>query len=72
MGTISDFIISIQEVEFSIVYSPRDSDIKFSVRNELDYLDAGKLVHDVLRKLVTEEDIKLWLEVFYQLKIFIS
>lgn len=51
LGTISDFIISIQEVEFSVVYSPRDSGIKFSVRNKLDYLDAGKLVHDVLKEV---------------------
>lgn len=51
LGTISDFIISIKEVDFSVVYSPRESGIKFSVRNELDNLDAGKLIHEVLKEV---------------------
>lgn len=48
LGTIADFIISIKEVEFAVVYSPREDGIKFSVRNEMDILDAGKLTNEVL------------------------
>lgn len=48
LGTISDFIISVKEVDFAVVYSTRESGIKFSVRSELDNLDAGKIIHDVL------------------------
>jgi len=51
LGTISDFIISIKEVDFAVVYSPRESGIKFSVRNELDNLDAGKIIHEVLKEV---------------------
>ncbi|MDP4090414.1 MAG: DHH family phosphoesterase [Bacillota bacterium] len=48
LGTISDFIISIKEVEFSIVYSPRENGIKFSLRNEIDGLDAGRVINTAL------------------------
>lgn len=51
LGTVADFIISIKEVEFAVVYSPRQSGLKFSVRNEIEDLDAGKAVYTALRDI---------------------
>jgi len=48
LGTVSDFIMSLKEVEFSIVYSRRSSGVKFSVRSETQTFDAGKIINDVL------------------------
>ena len=49
IATISDFILSIDVIEISIVYSVRNEGIKFSVRSELPQIDAGKLAYEVLR-----------------------
>lgn len=49
LGTISDFIISIKEVDFSVVYSPRKNGIKFSLRNEIQELDAGRVIYTALQ-----------------------
>ncbi len=51
LGTISDFIMSLKEVEFSVVYSQRKGGVKFSVRNETAHLDAGKIIMTVLKGL---------------------
>lgn len=51
LGTISDFILSIKEVDIAIVYSPKVSGIKFSIRNEIESLDAGKIINEVLSEL---------------------
>lgn len=48
LATINDFILSLKEVDFAIVYSHRESGIKFSIRNEVKSLDAGKIVANVL------------------------
>ena len=45
---ISDFILSLNEVDFVIVYAKRDTDWKFSVRSENDDLDAGEIIHEAL------------------------
>ena len=44
----SDFILSLNEVDFVIVYAKRDMDWKFSVRSENDDLDAGEIIHEAL------------------------
>lgn len=44
----SDFILSLNEVDFVIVYAKRDTDWKFSVRSEDDHLDAGEIIHEAL------------------------
>ncbi len=51
LGTVSDFIMSLKEVEFSVVYSLRRGGVKFSVRNETAELDAGKIIMTVLNGL---------------------
>lgn len=48
MGTISDFIMSLDEVDFSVVYSYRAGGLKLSVRSELAQVDAGKIVRQAL------------------------
>lgn len=48
LACVSDFLISIKEVEFSVVYSERDKEVKFSIRNEVDELDAGRIINKVL------------------------
>ncbi|MBP7175397.1 MAG: DHH family phosphoesterase [Thermoclostridium sp.] len=48
IGTISDFIMSLKEVELSIVYSKRESGVKFSVRNETPGYDAGRIIMKAL------------------------
>lgn len=48
VATVSDFIQSLDVVNFAVVYSRRDSGFKFSVRSELDELDAGKIAEEAL------------------------
>jgi len=48
MGTLSDFIMSLDVVEFSVVYSYRAGGLKLSVRSEKGNLDAGVIVRKAL------------------------
>lgn len=48
VATVCDFIQSLDVVNFAVVYSRRDSGFKFSVRSELDELDAGKIAEEAL------------------------
>lgn len=48
MGTLSDFIMSLDVVEFSVVYSYRAGGLKLSVRSERANLDAGVIVRKAL------------------------
>lgn len=48
LGTMSDFIMSLDEVTFSVVYSCRAGGIKFSVRNEEIGLDAATVIRECL------------------------
>lgn len=49
VAVISDFILSLQEVEVAVVFSHREDGIKFSVRSEDPDIHAGNLVHDALK-----------------------
>ncbi|MDI9500336.1 MAG: DHH family phosphoesterase [Bacillota bacterium] len=48
LGTVSDFIMSLKEVELAIAYSRRKEGVKFSVRNETTHFDAGKIIMEIL------------------------
>ena len=48
MGTLSDFIMSLDVVEFSVVYSYRAGGLKLSVRSEKKNIDAGVIVRKAL------------------------
>ena len=48
VAIVSDFILSLDTVFFSVVYSSRGSGLKFSVRSEIDKLDAGIITENAL------------------------
>lgn len=56
IATISDFMLSLEEVQVSVIFSFRADGIKFSVRSEIDNIHAGDLVHKVLRSFGTGGD----------------
>lgn len=51
IATISDFILSLEEVQVSIIFSHRSDGIKFSVRSEIDSVHAGELIRRTLTNL---------------------
>lgn len=48
LACVSDFILSLKEVVFVIVYCEKEDGIKFSIRNEDEQLDAGIIVNKAL------------------------
>ncbi len=48
VAMISDFILALDIIEFSVVYDVRDDGYKFSVRSELPYVHAGKVTSEAL------------------------
>ena len=48
IANVSDFMLALVEVTFSVVYSRREEGIKLSVRNQQASLDAGKIVSKAL------------------------
>lgn len=48
IAMISDFILALDIIEFSVVYAVRGSGYKFSVRSEVPELHAGKIVNQAL------------------------
>lgn len=48
IANISDFMLALKEVSFSVVYSRKDGGIKLSVRSEKSSLDAGKIIGKAL------------------------
>ncbi|MGN0688013.1 MAG: bifunctional oligoribonuclease/PAP phosphatase NrnA [Oscillospiraceae bacterium] len=44
IATVSDFILNLDVVNFCVVYSRREHGFKFSVRSELEELNAGQIV----------------------------
>ena len=51
IATISDFILSLEEVQVSIIFSYRADGIKFSLRSEIADIHAGELIHKTLQDL---------------------
>ncbi len=49
LATISDFILNLDVVTFAVVYCKKSDGLKFSVRSELDELDAGKIISAALK-----------------------
>lgn len=44
IAIIADFTLSIVEVNFAVTYSEKDDIIKFSIRSQVEELDAGKVI----------------------------
>ncbi|WP_175545496.1 DHH family phosphoesterase [Ruminococcus sp. YE71] len=53
IATVCDFILQLVEVHFAITYGYKGNGLKFSVRSELDYLDAGNITSNALEGLGT-------------------
>ena len=51
VAIVADFILSLIEVEVSVVYCERPDGLKFSVRSERNDVNAGVLAHDALEGL---------------------
>lgn len=49
IAIISDFLLSLDVVDISVVYSERKDGLKFSVRSEEEKVDAGKMVAEALK-----------------------
>lgn len=53
VGMVSDFILDLDVVEFAVVYAKREDGLKFSVRSEWKYLNAGEITAEALKGLGT-------------------
>lgn len=51
IANISDFMLALKEVSFSVVYARREGGLQLSVRSEKPSLDAGKIVSKALAGL---------------------
>jgi nanoRNase/pAp phosphatase (c-di-AMP/oligoRNAs hydrolase) len=51
IATISNFILSLEEVQISIIFAFRADGIKFSVRSEIPDIHAGILIHQALKNI---------------------
>lgn len=49
VATVSDFILNLDVVTFAVVYSRREKGFKFSIRSELDELNAGTIAAEALQ-----------------------
>lgn len=49
VATVSDFILNLDVVTFAVVYSRKEKGFKFSVRSELDELNAGTIAAEALK-----------------------
>lgn len=49
LACISDFILSLKEVKFIVVYCEKEKGVKFSIRNESEDLDAGVIINRALK-----------------------
>ncbi len=53
VGMVSDFILDLDVVEFAVVYAKREDGLKFSIRSELKYLNAGEITAKALNGIGT-------------------
>lgn len=53
VGMVSDFILDLDVVEFAVVYAKREDGLKFSIRSELKYLNAGEITAKALKGIGT-------------------
>lgn len=48
IGTISDFLLTVEEIQITIVYSYRVGGVKFSLRSESTKIDAGRMIKEAV------------------------
>lgn len=49
IGSIADFLLSLNEVSFTLVHSYRNGGLKFSVRSENEEIDSSLVIKNILR-----------------------
>lgn len=49
IGSISDFLLTLDEIDCTLVYSYRVGGLKFSLRSESNTVDAGKIIKEALK-----------------------
>lgn len=53
VATVSDFILNLDVVYFAVVYSRKEKGFKFSIRSEIDELNAGSIAAEALKTVGT-------------------
>ena len=53
IASVCDFMLTLVEVQFAVAYGYRGNGLKFSIRSELDYLDAGTITTNALEGIGT-------------------
>lgn len=48
LGTVCDFLLTISDINFAVVYSHRAGGLKFSLRSNLSYVDASRIIRKAL------------------------
>lgn len=48
IGTISDFLLTVEEIQIAVVYSYRVGGIKFSLRSESTSMDTGRVIKEAV------------------------
>lgn len=51
IAMVSDFLMQIDVVKFAVVFDHREGGFKFSVRSELDDIDAGRVISEALSEI---------------------
>jgi nanoRNase/pAp phosphatase (c-di-AMP/oligoRNAs hydrolase) len=51
IGSVSDFLLALTEIDCTLVYSYRVGGLKFSIRSETAKIDAGKVIREALKDL---------------------
>lgn len=49
IGSISDFLLALNEIDCTLVYSYRVGGLKFSIRSETNKIDAGRTIKEALK-----------------------
>ncbi len=53
IASVCDFMLTLVEIQFAVAYGYRGNGLKFSIRSELDYLDAGTITSNALEDIGT-------------------
>ena len=53
IASVCDFMLTLVEIQFAVAYGYRGNGLKFSIRSELDYLDAGTIASNALEDIGT-------------------
>lgn len=49
IGSISDFLLTLSDIDFTLLYSYRVGGVKFSVRGKVDFIDVSVIIREALK-----------------------